>query len=90
MKKLILAMVLAAIGIALPHCALAKVDAATLDKQRALNKAGLKTALRHRATQYNSETEARDRRSLKLDAIPPSPRRSARTLPARNRQYAGQ
>ena len=87
MKNLIPLIMLIALGTALPVNAFAKIDAATLDKQRKENKARLEKAQELRLGKpkkrlfCKSEVEATKLRSLKLDAIPPSPRRSARPIP---------
>lgn len=88
MKNLIPLIMLIALGAALPVSAFAKIDAATLDKQRKENKARLEKAQELRLGKPKkrlfgkSEVEATKLRSLRLDAIPPSPRRSARPIPA--------
>jgi hypothetical protein len=85
MKNLILAIVLICIGIALPAGASAKIDAAAMEKQRSANKARLekiqrlRTGTKERRLFKKAESENKDLRSLKLDAIPPSPRRSAKS-----------
>lgn len=91
---------LMAIGIALPIDASAKVDSATLDRQRVANRARLekiqrlRTGTKERRIFKKSKEETQDLRSLKLDAIPPSPRRTTKntsknpeqTLPANPRR----
>lgn len=85
MKNLILVIVLIAIGATLPVDAFAKIDPATLEKQRAANKARLEKNQELRTGQpmkrlFNkSDAETKKLRSMKLDAIPPSPRRHAKT-----------
>lgn len=85
MKNLTLAIMLVTIGIALPIDASAKIDSATLERQRTINRAHLEKTKKLRATQkerriFNkSDAEIKEGRSLKLDAIPPSPRRTAKT-----------
>lgn len=78
MKSLVLIIMLVVIGIALPVSASAKVDPATLDRQRAANKIRLEKALIFRSGKSNSAAVDRERRMLKLDAISPSPRRGAK------------
>lgn len=85
MKNPILAMVLIAIGVACPIGAFAKIDPATLEKQRATNKARLeknqelRTGKSMKRLFSKSEAETNKLRSMKLDAIPSSPRRRAKT-----------
>ncbi|MDD5299263.1 MAG: hypothetical protein PHD65_02085 [Gallionella sp.] len=85
MKNLILAITLMAIGIVLPIGASAKIDSATLERQRTINRAQLEKTKKLRAGQHErrifkkSDAEIREGRSLKLDAIPPSPRRTTKT-----------
>ena len=92
MKNLILVIMLAAIGAALPIDASAKIDSATLDRQRTANRARLekiqrlRTGKKERRIFKKSESETQDLRSLKLDAIPPSPRRTARSIPNSSEQ----
>ena len=89
MKYLILAIALIAIGVSLPIDASAKIDSATLDKQRKENRARLeksqrlRTGAKERRIFKKSESETKESRSLKLDAIPPSPRRTAKKLPSK-------
>ncbi|MDD5299559.1 MAG: hypothetical protein PHD65_03595 [Gallionella sp.] len=84
MKNLILAIMLIAIGAALPIEASAKIDPATLEKQRAENKARLerneelRTGKAKKRFFDKKEAETYKARTLKLDAIPSSPRRRAR------------
>lgn len=88
MKNLILAIMLITIGAVLPIDAFAKMDPAVLENQRAANKARLEktTALRAGKSQRelfkksNSKANSgtKDLRSMKSDAIPPSPRRRAK------------
>lgn len=96
MKYLILTFALIAIGVSFPIDVSAKIDSATLDKQRKENRARLekgerlRTGKKERRIFKKSEAETKESRSLKLDAIPPSPRRAAKntsknpeqTLPA--------
>jgi len=85
MKNLILAIMLITIGIALPSGASAKIDAATLERQRTANRAQLEKTQRLREGKKErrlfkkSDAAIKESRSLKLDAIPPSPRRTAKT-----------
>lgn len=81
MKNLILATMLIAIGIALPIDASAKMDPIHMEKQRAINKANAAKTMRLRAgkkeKRFFDKAETKER-TLKLDAIPPSPRRTAK------------
>lgn len=83
-KNLILAIMLIAIGTALPLDVSAKIDPATLEKQRAENKARLAKNEELRSGKAKkrffdkTEAEAYKARSLKLDAISSSPRRRAK------------
>jgi len=85
MKNILLIIAFFSIGIALPTGASAKIDAATMEKQRSANKARLekiqrlRSGTKERRLFKKSESETKDLRSLKLDAIPPSPRRSAKS-----------
>ena len=77
MKKLTMKIMLIAIGAAFSINAFAAVDAAALERQRKANQAGLsksKTLKRH-----FDKTGSADGPAIKLDAIPPSPRRGAKT-----------
>jgi len=84
MKNLMLIIMLAAIGTVIPIDASAKVDSATLDRQRVANRTRLekiqrlRTGKKERRIFKKSESETQDLRSLKLDAIPPSPRRASK------------
>ncbi|MDD2915354.1 MAG: hypothetical protein PHP70_08560 [Gallionella sp.] len=84
MKNLTLAIMLLAIGMAIPPEVSAKIDAATLDRQRAANKARLSKSL-GRQRLFNKASN-HDARQLKLDAIPPSPRRGARSTATKSDQ----
>ena len=83
-KNLILAIVLVAIGATFPINASAKIDFVVLEKQRAENKARLKKNEELRTGKPmkkffgKSDADTNKLRSLKLDAIPPSPRRHAK------------
>ncbi|MFZ2303154.1 MAG: hypothetical protein WAW10_14965 [Gallionella sp.] len=83
MKNLLLAIMLAAIGTAFSINAFAAIDPAVLEKQRKENKARLEKSVELRLGKpkkrlfSSSEVEVKTR-SLKLDAIPPSPRRRAK------------
>jgi hypothetical protein len=83
MKNLFLAIVLAVMNMTFSIDASAKIDAATLERQRTANKArlekaqGLRAGKKERRLFNKSESSGKDMRSLKLDAIPPSPRHSA-------------
>src|SRR3989338_3748484 len=83
MKNLLPAIILAAIGTLLPVNAFAAIDPAVLEKQRKENKARLEKSVELRLGKpkkrlfSSSEVEVKSR-SLKLDAIPPSPRRRAK------------
>lgn len=85
MKNLILAIMLMAIGIALPIDASAKIDSATLERQRTANRVQLektkklREGRKERRLFKKSDAEIKESRSMKLDAIPPSPRRTAKT-----------
>lgn len=85
MKNLILAIMLTTIGFALPIEASAKIDSATLERQRTANRARLektqklREGKKERRIFKKSDAEIKESRSLKLDAIPPSPRRTAKT-----------
>ena len=76
MKNLTLAIMLMAVGIVLPIDVSAKIDAATLERQRTANKARLSKSLGRKRLFNKADTH--DARALKLDAIPPSPRRGAK------------
>lgn len=84
MKYLILTIALIAIGTAFPIEVYAKVDSATLDRQRKENRARLektqrlRTGTKERRIFKKSEADTKESRSLKLDAIPPSPRRTTK------------
>ncbi|MBI5437463.1 MAG: hypothetical protein HY936_00640 [Nitrosomonadales bacterium] len=84
MKNLLLVIVLAAVGAVFPVSAFAKIDPAVLEKQRKENKARLEKGVELRIGKPkkrlfgSSEVEVKAR-SLKLDAIAPSPRRGAKT-----------
>ncbi|MDO8810852.1 MAG: hypothetical protein Q7J38_02325 [Gallionella sp.] len=75
---------LTAIGAVLPVNAFAKIDPSVLEKQRKENKARLEKGVELRLGKpkkrlfSSSEVDVQSR-SLKLDAIPPSPRRRAKT-----------
>ncbi|MFZ2303059.1 MAG: hypothetical protein WAW10_14450 [Gallionella sp.] len=96
MKYLILAITLIAIGVSLPIDASAKIDSATLDKQRKENRARLeksqrlRTGAKERRIFKKSDAETKESRSLKLDAIPPSPRRTAKQAPSKAKQAPSQ
>lgn len=80
-----LIIMLAAIGTVLPIDASAKVDSATMDRQRVANRTRLekiqrlRTGKKERRLFKKSKPETHDLRSLKLDAIPPSPRRTSKS-----------
>ena len=85
-KALAWGIVPAVICITLPVDAFAKIDSAILEKQRAANKAWLEQRTALRTGKWQKESVFRVQNvetvispSLKLDAIPPSPRRRART-----------
>ncbi|MDO8464820.1 MAG: hypothetical protein Q7S46_06150 [Gallionella sp.] len=86
MKYLILAIALITIGTTFPIDVSAKIDSATLDRQRKENRARLekgerlRTGKKERRIFKKSEAETKESRSLKLDAIPPSPRRVAKRI----------
>lgn len=84
MKNLTLVILLLTIGMAMPPEVSAKIDAATLERQRAANKARLSKSL-SRQRLFN-KAESHDARQLKLDAIPPSPRRGARSTATKSEQ----
>lgn len=83
MKNLILSILLVALGAVLPVRTFAAIDPSVLEKQRKENKARLEKGVELRLGKpkkrlfSSSEVEAKTR-SLKLDAIPPSPRRRAK------------
>ncbi|MBI5438487.1 MAG: hypothetical protein HY936_06015 [Nitrosomonadales bacterium] len=85
MKYLILTFALITIGVSFPIDVSAKIDSATLDRQRKENRARLEKGERLRAGKKErrifkkSEAETKELRSLKLDAIPSSPRRTAKS-----------
>lgn len=88
MKYLILSFMLITIGISLPIDVSAKIDSAALDRQRKENRVRLEKGERLRSGKKErrifkkSESETKESRSLKLDAIPPSPRRAAKQAPS--------
>lgn len=81
---------LIAIGISFPIDVSAKVDSGALDRQRKENRARLekgerlRTGKKERRIFKKSESDTKESHSLKLDAIPPSPRRAAKE--PKNRQ----
>ncbi len=83
MKNLFLVIMMAAIGTVFPVSTFAKIDPAVLEKQRKENKARLEKGVELRIGKPkkrlfgSSEVEVKTR-SLKLDAISPSPRRGAK------------
>jgi len=83
MKNLFLVIMLVAIGAVFSVNAFAKIDPAVLEKQRKENKARLEKGVELRIGKPkkrlfgSSEVEVKAR-SLKLDAIPPSPRRGGK------------
>ena len=93
MKNLIPAIMLIAIGAVISTDAFAKIDSATLEKQRKENKARLektqelRTGMPKKRLFSKSDVEANKLRSLKLDAIPASPRRSTKN-PSTNSELA--
>jgi len=87
MNNLMPVIMLIAIGIALPVNAFAVINPSVLEKQRKENKSRLEKSQELRLGKpkkrlfSSSKVESDKLRSLKLDTIPPSPRRSARPIP---------
>jgi hypothetical protein len=83
MKNLFRVIMMAAIGTMFPVSTFAKIDPAVLEKQRKENKARIEKGVELRIGKPqkrlfgSSEVDVRTR-SLKLDAISPSPRRGAK------------
>ena len=93
MKNLIPVTMLLAFGIALPIDASALPTKHAMEKQRAANKAQAEKVMRLRSGKRQlkrhfdrSEAEAAHDRSLKLDAIAPSPRHAAKSTSRKSEQ----